>query len=371
MTPIWVTHAIILCTLSSIVASYDPVSVQNEDTAITSDGNSDGDARHIIFFGDSLIRYQYLAYVYKLHFHTEVVPGYLINEKLFANWHDFFENTTAIFNGAMTCDCYREASVKRLASARENRRYVHPSGHLVASYFPLMGYFPIQGMNQSVLRTSFGHERPQPDWIYRTPYAFVQNHLSRVTPPPSVVFVNSGHWNNKQIAKNPRVLLEMLEKVVLAPYSGGSVVTRPDHMMNNMSTGLSSSRLGTTATGPDASGRVASSESEREKCVAWLGTTKPNMAWWAGSRDADWHIIQGRYCSRSLSHTSTTPHERNASEPFVSMIKSCVFVPFGGQGIVVKTTDYFDHMHFSNETIYHLRTSNALQACNIHDSVYG
>ncbi len=65
---------------------------------------------HIVFFGDSLMRYQYLAYVYKLHFFTTAVPGYMINEKLYASWNDFFYNTTIVFNDAMKCDCFREAS---------------------------------------------------------------------------------------------------------------------------------------------------------------------------------------------------------------------------------------------------------------------
>lgn len=349
----------IFCTLSRTpVIAYET----------TENNPMEGDraARHIVFFGDSLIRYQYLAYVYKLHFHTEIVPEYLINEKMFLNWNDFFENSTSLFNGAMTCDCYRSPSVKRLSSARENRRYTYPSGGLVVSYFPLMGYFPIQGMNQSAIKTSFGQKRTNPDWLYSTPYSFVEKHLARVNPTPDVVFVNSGHWNNKNIARNPRVLLEILEKVVL---SHRSIVM-------------------------DGSGTVEQLKQKQKryeeeedvgnagKCVAWLATTKPNIGWWTGARDADWSIMRGHYCQKSLStsptsqeegHASSLPTSSSSSKPSVPaddslMMKACVFVPFNGKG--VKKTDYFDHMHFSNETIYHVRTSMALQACNLQNSVY-
>ena len=340
---------VILLTVSVIVACESPTSTLRKEEYSSS---------HIVFFGDSLIRYQYLAYVYKLHFHTSIVPGFMINEKLFNNWNSFFENTTAVFGGAMTCDCYREASVKRLSTARENRRYIHPSGSLVVSYYPLMGYNPIQGMNSSsAVIKSFGKLRTTPDWFYASPFSFVQQHLSREEPIPSVVFVNSGHWNHKQIAKNPRKLLAMLEDVVLSPRSTGIMINPGHH-----DEGAIAPSPTPAPTPPAAAG----------KCVAWLGTTRPNMAWWAGSRDADWNIIRGKYCWNSLAHTHNVGKEKELMLPAeeeseLNMMKVSVFVPFR---VKVNESDYFDHMHFSNESVYHLRTDSALEACNLQNSLY-
>ena len=283
---------------------------------------------HLVFFGDSLLRYQYLTYVYKLHFGSKTtVPSFLINEKMFTNWNQFFINTTSIFNGSMTCDCFREASVKRLTTARENRRYIHPSGKLIVSYYPLMGYFPVQGMNDSSIIKNFGHYVTQPDWYYSTPFTFVEKHLSSVEPRPSVIFVNSGHWNNKIISKKPRKLLMKLQDVVLFGSAGSDM---------------------------------------KGKCVAWLGTTKPNIPWWPGSRDADWNIVKGRFCHETLDGNK----ERPVTASHINdehILNICVFVPFNFQ---TNSSDYFDHMHFSNEGIYHNRTLKALKACNLLNTIY-
>jgi hypothetical protein len=181
------------------------------------------DASHIIFFGDSLMRYQYLAYVYKIHFHTLDVPLGIIDEKLYDGWVPFFKNTTEVFGGAMTCDCFREASIlSALQTFRENRRYTHPSGLLVASYYPLMGYVPIQGMHANSVEKNFGKYVKATDWHYSGVHSFVTSHLSAVEPAPSVVFVNSGHWHNKVVAKNPHRLLALLEDVILSRAGGVS-----------------------------------------------------------------------------------------------------------------------------------------------------
>lgn len=295
-------------------------------------------AKHVIFFGDSLMRYQYLAFVYKLHFRTGVVPSVIINEKLHSSWLAFFQVTTEVFNKSMTCDCFREGSVSQLATSRENRRYEHPSGRIVVSYFSWMGYHPIQGMNATAVSETSGKKITQPDWQYSTPHSFTQHHLTALNPSPSVIFVNSGHWRHKPVAKNPRLLLNMLQDVVLSQPFGVS--------------------------DPTAAARqhlLVSDDIILGKCVAWLATTTPNIPWWTGARDADWAILKGHICRKSLSHPVSSDPAMKESQ----YLKTCVYIPFK---FSVNSSDYFDHMHFSNENIYHARTDRAFEACGLDSS---
>ena len=81
---------------------------------------------HIIFLGDSLSRYQYLALMYRMHFLNRKVPNYMVHEGHHSSWTDFYSNTTMVFGGHMTCDCQRndgpfvEATIKTVT---ENRFY--------------------------------------------------------------------------------------------------------------------------------------------------------------------------------------------------------------------------------------------------------
>lgn len=280
------------------------------------------DVRHIVFFGDSLMRYEYLTFVHDLHFgSSRPVPPYLINQNVFHGWADgwvrYFKNSTDTFEGAMTCDCYRHTSLKKIDTMRENRRYAHPSGKLIVSYYAYMANVPFKGMtNQSRITNSFGKYVEKPDWFYTSPFAFTSSHLAHDAPTPSIVFVNSGHWYHHVVAKNPIRLLRMLEDVV--------------------------------------------KRSQNSACVAWLATTKPKIPWLNGSRDADWNILKGKYCHKSLSDGRTEQHDSSGSK--VQMLNYSVFVPFD---IKTKPSDYFDHMHFINANIYRLRTERALNACSL------
>lgn len=77
--------------------------------------------------------------------------------------------------------------------------------------------------------------------------------------------------------------------------------------------------------------------------------------------------MRGKFCHESLANTNTGTGENKDSTENLQKLRVCVFVPFK---ISVKNSDYFDHMHFSNETIYHTRTSLALKACNLQHSVF-
>ncbi len=67
---------------------------------------------HIVFVGDSVSRYQYLALVYAVHFGRPMPlsPGIeksITNEKSFSSWQEFYAVTTHIFSPYMMCDCMR------------------------------------------------------------------------------------------------------------------------------------------------------------------------------------------------------------------------------------------------------------------------
>lgn len=80
---------------------------------------------HVVFIGDSLTRYQFLATTYRIHF-QKTIPRSLVNEKMFDSWSDFYRKTTTIFSGSMKCDCFRYERGERkkkftFSFSRENR----------------------------------------------------------------------------------------------------------------------------------------------------------------------------------------------------------------------------------------------------------
>lgn len=142
--------------------------------------------RHLLWIGDSITRYQYLDFVFRLHFDRDSSPGTLVNERRWGGWDRFFRGTTEIFNdddfaqavlqnngrrlselvddlwtkdrlgtssrgqflgsraAYMFCDCARSYPLRE-ATSFENRLYVNFDKQLVVSYHQSMGDWKLKG----------------------------------------------------------------------------------------------------------------------------------------------------------------------------------------------------------------------------------
>ena len=88
--------------------------------------------QHVVFIGDSLLRYSFLAWLHQEHhFTSSYAPDWLINEKKSDSWYSYFQASTAHFEGYMKCDCRRSENFD-LWLEMENRYYYRDN--LAATY---------------------------------------------------------------------------------------------------------------------------------------------------------------------------------------------------------------------------------------------
>ena len=119
---------------------------------------------HILFMGDSLIRYQYLALVYALHnsgiplkappIGTDDARRYanvsnnIVDQHTWRDWLEFFEGTSEAFYPFELCNCYRAGGESFNPSARpafENRYMYHPAFDVSVTYISVFGLAPLVG----------------------------------------------------------------------------------------------------------------------------------------------------------------------------------------------------------------------------------
>lgn len=163
---------------------------------------------HIAFVGDSLLRYQYLCYVWSIHFNVPSCPPYLVNENLHQNWSAFYANTTDVFEGAMICDCWRLENTK-IYDIIENRFYSHPTINLQVTYIEKFGDLPARGHNYSNLVykpgiTGYSVSKVEPiEFVYSWIEIF-HTFIPSMSVPVEAVILNAGfhpHRHTISIAK--------------------------------------------------------------------------------------------------------------------------------------------------------------------------
>jgi len=103
---------------------------------------------HILFIGDSLMRYQYLALVYALHARSDLTfagraARNPLMERTWADFNDFYHGTTELLGGDEYCDCHRPLRTGALKYSFntaiklrtvENRHYMWRSCGVRVSY---------------------------------------------------------------------------------------------------------------------------------------------------------------------------------------------------------------------------------------------
>jgi hypothetical protein len=104
---------------------------------------------HVVYIGDSILRYQMLGFLYQIH-HRQSPPGNItFNEgrssavdaqdraivSKMIGWNNYFHWSTDVFDGHMQCDCFRAPVLGKTKEIFENRFYSHPNGKFHATYF--------------------------------------------------------------------------------------------------------------------------------------------------------------------------------------------------------------------------------------------
>ncbi|KAL7467472.1 hypothetical protein ACHAXS_007721 [Conticribra weissflogii] len=181
---------------------------------------------HIVFIGDSILRYSYLEWLDTIQFSRspgDYSPNTLINEKLSTSWHEYFTNTTAHFEGNMFCDCRRSEEFD-LNVEVENRYY--QNGNLWATYIQLPGDNMAHGRFSpgecSLAKVSIA-DGPNKDtsgytWGYMGADSdkLISEYVSQFSRKPSAIVMNAGMWPNEGIAFNLGNIVKAAKEVLVS-----------------------------------------------------------------------------------------------------------------------------------------------------------
>lgn len=150
---------------------------------------------HLVFSGDSLMHYQYLAFVYTLRHCVEVsvkqVPG--ISEHNWNSWDGMFLGTNSLLHPFETCDCFRSNAGFVSGEIYSNRYYHDPYRNVTVTYMNLgwNGEF-CQGREyeKNILNSTTNGV-----WKYSLPVA-IRTHLTRLRSKPHVLLLNAAFFKN-------------------------------------------------------------------------------------------------------------------------------------------------------------------------------
>jgi hypothetical protein len=276
-------------------------------------GASINEPIHLVFIGDSLMRYSYLDFVYRMHFRKDPPKNLTCNDhrSTHQKWKDYLHQSTLLFNGSMVCDCFRDDSLKSAENATETRYYRHPSGKLFATLFLKLGELPMyvkKNLSEAHVSSSLSEARRN-TWIDYN-YQELADHVIHLEPKPTVVLLNQRYWVTPFFPETDirPELADMMR----------TLLTNTQHVL-----------------------WLQGTPSSRER--ANLRSQVPNPT--------D-NYVRSHLCNSSHSLQSTFLH-------------TCRFVPFPNQlrnEISRSPREYYsDLFHFRNNTVYNIRISAALK----------
>ena len=152
---------------------------------------------HLVFVGDSLLRYSFLDFIYRIHFHQPPSWSFTYNDhKERIKWTTYLKQSTDIFNGSMRCDCYRGDIMGRSDEIFETRYYRHPSGQFYATYYQKWGNVPVYGKKnfQDIKVYDTLQEAQRDTWMSPTFESLVLNQIRPLFPPVTAVIMNQRFW---------------------------------------------------------------------------------------------------------------------------------------------------------------------------------
>jgi len=179
--------------------------------------------QHIIFIGDSLMRFQVFSLLYAikyLHFMTEDIKPNPMYRHGYATNHDFFVNSTALFGPNSHCDCYKSEVYWQVPL--ENRYYYDYNYNFNITF--LLFYGEMEAMGHWSDNGDSDHYR-SPRESYLNPFwkkhleAFFPHVASRWIIPYTATVFNVGiHVTDEKMTKKwmnyeyARMIVEAAQK---------------------------------------------------------------------------------------------------------------------------------------------------------------
>ena len=213
-----------ICYMAKVHYEFDSHIAQDQDNAIKihlPPSNNDNGTKHLessttslptsfpqhlVFIGDSLLRYSYLEWLHHQHYQSPA-PESLINEKLSKSWYSYFQNSTAHFQGHMKCDC-RRSQIWSLGSEVENRYYFRGGGHgqhrgsaaLAATYIQAYGDNQSHGRYAPDDLGNFTISTEDDESGYKWGYMghdwdnLFKEYVAKMEITPTLAIFNAGFW---------------------------------------------------------------------------------------------------------------------------------------------------------------------------------
>jgi hypothetical protein len=155
--------------------------------------------QHLIFMGDSLMRYGFLEWLFQYHYgvHSSKVPHAMIYNDggtYRQKWESFYHFTTNAFGGSMICDCFRGPIMGRSEDIFELRYYKNESNHFHATYLQQFGDAPVQGkinIAEAKIYSNLG-DAHRNIWSYN--FVEIFEHFKTLKEPPTAIFMNQKFW---------------------------------------------------------------------------------------------------------------------------------------------------------------------------------
>ena len=152
---------------------------------------------HIVFVGDSVTRYQYMALAYSVSKGFEMSESEfpsIVKEKEWTDWMEYHKHITSIVNN-MQCDCHRSYSRVVGSKTIDNRFFSNKNINL--TFFQVLNPNHIQGRWHPLLYQSDSykkiHNKFDPLWIYNIFELFTKI-VFNLQPLPTVIIMNIGIW---------------------------------------------------------------------------------------------------------------------------------------------------------------------------------
>jgi hypothetical protein len=305
---------------------------------------------HLVFIGDSLLRYSYLDFVYRLHFHQTPPVDLITNDRSGSQsqkWEDYLLYSTEIFQGSMICDCFRSNSQNVPDKISEIRYYSHPSKQIYVSFYLKFGHYPIFGKpnhSDAKVYSSFDECRFN-SWQVNN-YQDLINQIKLLSPKPTVILLNERFW----LTPFQKTITEIISEL---PDLIRSLFQFVDYVLWLEGT-------------PTLKESLTFKQEKPNPTDDFMKTILCNSS----------HPL-----ARSIALASPSP-----SSDLNRKYKFCYFVPFPSQlraeisgrispplpvGATTTTTAtataeyYSDHYHFKNSTVYQIRIKSALETIGL------
>lgn len=346
--------------LSSLLTSSLSSSISTNFNSISSITNSNTPI-HLVFIGDSVLRYGYLDFIYRIHFHEAPPKNFTFNDhSTRLKWTTYLSLTTDIFQGSMICDCYRGEIMGKSDDIFETRYYRHPSGKFYATYYQKWGNVPVYGKNDFKEMKVYNNlaEAQKNTWIASTFADLITYHLLPLYPPATAVILNQRFWVTPfrkainitpEMAPMMKVLLNYVDHVLWLEGTPTQSEAKQKQQDFNPLDHYMKSRL-CNISNPE--------HIERSSTEPSLTPIKPFST--------PYPLLPQNIPLTQTQQNQIKPKSRDSNQHI-----SCKFVPFPSK--LRKNLEnnpdiyYADGYHFIDNELYHIRLSEALKTIGLED----